>query len=287
MLKGLARAIDGLCFDGAFRRAHGKRLQARMATDRVTRMTAYLDKSIALNTANRHHTLLATLCDRYGSDKGSLQASPPLWSWSPHRYTDFYESMFSHCRQSVRLVFECGLGTPNARFANNMGPAGCPGASLRVWRDYFPNALICGADIDESILFTEERIRTFQVDQTSPPSIERLWKAVGDSGFDLIVDDGMHTFTAGSCLFENSFTRIREGGIYVIEDVSPADWDAYLRFFAAYGVPAELIRFATPGGGDSDYSLFVIRRRATPLPADTIVPGTASATERCSDTLTG
>lgn len=171
--------------------------------------------------------------------------------------------MFAHCRESVRLVFECGLGTTNSVFANNMGPAGRPGASLRVWRDYFPNAIICGGDIDESILFSEERIRTFPVDQTSPLSVQRLWEAVGDSGFDLIIDDGMHTFTAGSCLFENSFSRVRENGLYVIEDVAPADWDAYLRFFATHGVHVELVRFTTPGASDDDYSLFVIRRQAS------------------------
>jgi len=269
MLKHLARAIDHVCFGDAFRRAHGTRLQARAAADRVLRMTNRLGTTITLNAADRHHTLLATLCDRYGSDKGSLRATQHPWSWKPHRYTDFYESMFSHCRQSVRLVFECGLGTTNPGFANNMGPAGRPGASLRAWRDYFPNALICGGDIDASILFTDERIRTFQVDQTSPSSIQRLWEAVGASGFDLIVDDGMHTFTAGSCLFEHSFSRVREGGIYVVEDVSPTDWDAYLRFFDASGVPAELVRFAIPGGGDSDYSLFVIRRPPTVIRADT------------------
>ena len=49
---------------------------------------------------------------------------------------------------------------------------GKPGASLRVWRDYFPNAIIYGADIDKDILFAEERIKTFYIDQLDPVAIK-------------------------------------------------------------------------------------------------------------------
>ena len=41
-----------------------------------------------------------------------------------------------------------------------------PGASLRAWRDFFPNATILGADLDREVLFEEERITTGYMDQT-------------------------------------------------------------------------------------------------------------------------
>lgn len=60
-----------------------------------------------------------------------------------------------------------------------MGDYGPSGASLRVLRDYFPNALIVGADIDKSVLFQEARIKTCYVDQLDAESVRRLWQSVG------------------------------------------------------------------------------------------------------------
>jgi len=59
------------------------------------------------------------------------------------------------------MVFELGLGTNNIGAPSSMGAGGCSGASLRGWREYFPNAHIFGAESDRDILFDEERIWTF------------------------------------------------------------------------------------------------------------------------------
>src|SRR5271165_7030339 len=135
---------------------------------------------------------LSTLCDKYGSDKGAISKTGHPYGWPPHNYADFYEDKFSHCREHFNKVFECGLGTNNPDIPSSMGVSGRPGASLRIWRDYFPNAHIYGADIDKDILFQEERISTFHVDQMSPDSIGQLWNSINTSDFDLIIDDGLH-----------------------------------------------------------------------------------------------
>ena len=57
-----------------------------------------------------------------------------------------------------------------------MGPKGKPGASVRAFRDYFTKAQIFGADIDSEILFSEKRIKTYEVDQCSIDSMEKLFK---------------------------------------------------------------------------------------------------------------
>jgi len=50
-----------------------------------------------------------------------------------------------------------------------------PGSSLRVWKDYFKNAEIYGADLDKTILFNnEDKIHTFYVDQLDSGSIKKM-----------------------------------------------------------------------------------------------------------------
>ena len=100
--------------------------------------------------------------------------------WPAHTYADYYHSLFSHCRSTVKNVFECGIGTNNPDVPSSMGIHGKPGASLRVWyslfcttngllqRDYFPNATVYGADVDANVLFEEERIKTFHVNKLDP-----------------------------------------------------------------------------------------------------------------------
>ena len=102
---------------------------------------------------------ISELCFKHGSDKGYLDysAKTPYW-YKPRNYSEFYFNTFHHCRENIKLVFECGLGTNNITIPSNMGDRAKPGASLKVWRDYFVNAVIIGADIDKDILFNSERI---------------------------------------------------------------------------------------------------------------------------------
>ena len=104
-----------------------------------------------------------------------------------------------------------------------MGSIGKPGASLRMWKDYFPNANIYGADIDRDILFNEERINTYYVDQLNTESIKSMWKDIGLNDFDIIIDDGLHEVNANLNFFFNSFDNLKKNGIYIIEDVKLYD----------------------------------------------------------------
>ncbi len=204
-------------------------------------------------------SLLAQLCDKYGSDKGEIAASGHPYPWPSHTYTDFISRHFDHCREHVKKVFECGLGTNNPNLASSMGVNGKPGASLRVWRDYFPSAQIYGADIDKDILFEEDRIKTFYMDQTNLHSIQEFWKLVADGDFDLMVDDGLHTFEAGICLFNNSIEMLAQSGIYVIEDVYIGELEKYREFFSDLKYRVDFIQLNRPAHELADNSLVVVR----------------------------
>ena len=125
-------------------------------------------------------------------------------------------------KDQVKLVIECGVGTKRQDIPWNMYNIGntTPGAGLRVWRDYFPNAQVIGIDIDPDIIFTEERISTYVCDQKSPKSILSFIKQADlkPNTVDIIIDDGCHEFDANICLFENTKHLLTENGVYIIED---------------------------------------------------------------------
>lgn len=231
-----------------------RRLWQRRSAGRVAERDA-----IDIEYQPRPRQTLASLCDRYGSDKGSRNPGATVYPWPPHSYTDFYALLFDHCRAGVQAVFECGIGTADPKRVSNMGPNGRPGASLRVWRDYFPRATVVGADIDQRVLFEEERIRTHQVDQTCAASIARMWSAEPIAAFDLMIDDGLHTFAAGWCLFEHSHHRLAKHGIYVIEDVGAEDLARYRRQFAPLDWDVHYVRLERRGLPAGDNALVLIR----------------------------
>lgn len=100
-----------------------------------------------------------------------------------------------------------------------MGVKGKPGASLRAFRDFCPNALIFGADIDKRILFQEKRIKTFFVDQTNPSTFNSILEKIPHN-FDLVIDDGLHSPNANIASLEFALKIIKVGGWVVLEDIS-------------------------------------------------------------------
>lgn len=180
------------------------------------------------------HSLLNALCDTYGSDKGEIVPDGHPYPWPSHTYAYFYELLFQLKRQDVRAVLECGLGTNNPNVTSNMGVKGRPGASLRVWRDFFPQAQIIGVDIDAGVLFEEERIKTYQCDQTSADSIASFVERaqVQPTSMDIIIDDGLHEFAAGVSFFENTIDYLTDDGLYIIEDVNAKDYQKYAVYFS-------------------------------------------------------
>jgi len=149
---------------------------------------------------------LKQILDKYGSDKGGY-----------HDYHRVYGHILSS-PSSVTAVLEIGLGTNNEDVISNMGQTGNPGASLRAFRDFLPNAKIYGADVDKRVLFSEDRIRTFFVDQTDLSSFDALGKNVG-TDFDLIIDDGLHSPNANIAVLAFAFNKLKRGGWFVVEDI--------------------------------------------------------------------
>jgi hypothetical protein len=218
------------------------------------------NNEIVIKYVKNNNCELATLCDKYGSDKGEISKSGHPYPWRSHNYTDIYSKLFFNRREEIKIVFECGIGTNNPNITSNMSISGKPGASLRVWRDYFPNAIIYGADIDKAVLFEELRIQTFFINQLDPVSVKNFWNLVDERDVDFILDDGLHTYDAGITLFENSIDYLSREGYYIIEDVSPRDNLKYKNYFNESNYVVDFIHISIPNIGVNDNSLIMIRK---------------------------
>ncbi len=174
---------------------------------------------------------LNKLCKIYGCDKGIFTGSKKFFSWFPHNYTDIYDDLFFDKRLQFKKIFELGIGT-NKVFNKRLERETKPGASLRVWKDYFPNASIFGGDIDSETMFNESRIKTFIVDQTNKESVKKMWSKLKLNDFDVIIDDGLHNFEAAKIFFDSSFKKLSSNGYYFIEDIFYKDFDKYLNYFS-------------------------------------------------------
>jgi hypothetical protein len=150
---------------------------------------------------------LKELFDKHGSDKASVQ-----------RYHLIYGKILKE-RGQVRGILEIGLGTCHTDVLSHMGAQGQPGASLRAFREFLPNATVFGADVDRRILFQEERIQTYWVDQTDPAALRALSTRI-PAELDLIIDDGLHAPNANLAVITFALKHVKVGGWIVIEDIS-------------------------------------------------------------------
>ena len=150
--------------------------------------------------------VLKLLFNKFGSDKST-----------GHNYHHLYGEILKN-KDDISCVLEIGLGTNNVDVVSNMGTRGIPGASLRAFREYLPNATIFGADVDKTILFQDDRIQTYFVDQTDLASLESLGKNIPDS-IDLIIDDGLHSPNANLAVLAFGLKKLKNLGWLVIEDI--------------------------------------------------------------------
>jgi hypothetical protein len=162
----------------------------------------------------KFQTPLCELAYKYGSDK-----CPQI----KHPFTPFYYSLLKSKRRSFKKVLEIGIGylevMPHVKkitgFYKN-------GASLYMWRDFFPQAQIIGADIFSRLMFSDRQIVTFICDQTKIEDLENLIKQNGPD-IDLIIDDGSHEWTDQVFTCQNLMKLVKKDVIYIIEDVREAN----------------------------------------------------------------
>jgi len=117
-------------------------------------------------------------------------------------YMKVYQRYFFDLREAVRNVLELGV---------------YHGASLKTWRDYFPNAEIWGVDINpETPRDHGERIHVIIGSQTDAVALDQVAPGLH---LDIVIDDGSHVVDHMVESLRLLWPRVAQRGFYVIEDL--------------------------------------------------------------------
>ena len=144
--------------------------------------------------------ILDEIAIKYGTDKSSLF----------HNYAIKYDKLLSQFREQFTNILEIGV-----QFGN----------SVRMWEEYFPNAIINGIDIDPNCKkYETERIKIIIANQENETQLKELKKL---GSFDLIIDDGSHIYKHQILTFQTLFPFLKKGGIYVVEDSVTSYWPEF------------------------------------------------------------
>ncbi|WP_341927808.1 CmcI family methyltransferase [Nocardioides psychrotolerans] len=147
---------------------------------------------------------LTELAQHFGTDKHGL-----------HFYTAHYQRHLEHLRGERFTLLEIGIG--------GYVRQGRGGASLRMWKFFFPKAQVIGLDIEDKSFVRAPRIDTYQGSQVDPEVLERI-VAEKKGPLRVVIDDGSHRPEHIRETFRILFPLLEDGGIYAIEDTQTSYW---------------------------------------------------------------
>ena len=163
-------------------------------------------RTVAFIKSIGHGNNLTSLAKIYKTDKGG-----------DHFYTPHYTTHFNKFKDKRISLLEIGVG-------GNENPK-LGGASLRMWKRYFHNGEIFGIDIYDKSFHEENRIKIFKGSQIDKKFLIDVVEKMPVP--DIIIDDGSHINKHVILTFKILFPVLKEGGIYVIEDIQTSYWPDY------------------------------------------------------------
>lgn len=218
---GVVQHVKPLLSDEGWAKLRG--LDPTSRTRDVDRMRVQRDeararavKAEAINQAPDHTTRRTEASD--AADLRSLAGKYRTDKWShQHRYTPHYARHIGYLRNEPFTLLEVGIGG----YARELDG----GASLRMWKEFFPRATIVGLDIEDKKFVDEDRIISYQGSQVDPAILDRILADHPD--IRVIIDDGSHVNEHVVETFRLLFPRLHPQGHYVIEDTQTAYWPRY------------------------------------------------------------
>jgi hypothetical protein len=116
-------------------------------------------------------------------------------------FLDIYENHFKKLRDLDINILEIGVDR---------------GDSLRLWREYFSKAKICGIDIIKKD-FKIDNVEILTGDQSDQKFLNTIISKYNN--FDIIIDDGSHISSHIIKSFSYLFKYLSKNGLYIIEDL--------------------------------------------------------------------
>lgn len=119
-------------------------------------------------------------------------------------YDHFYEKQFKPYTKFPINILEIGIRG---------------GGSIKIWKEYFhPDSEVYGGDIEPFNLI-EDTI-CHQMDMYSTEALNLF----EDSYFDIVIDDGPHTYDSFVNVITEYYSKIKDNGILIVEDVIDPSW---------------------------------------------------------------
>lgn len=127
-------------------------------------------------------------------------------------YFDIYDQYFHKYRGQEVVFVEIGV---------------FQGGSLQMWKEYFgEKAKIYGIDINPACKqFEDEQITILIGDQEDKNFLAEVKKQIPQ--IDILLDDGGHTMKQQINTFEILFDHIKDGGVFLCEDLHTSYWWRY------------------------------------------------------------
>jgi ASC-1-like (ASCH) protein len=117
------------------------------------------------------------------------------------------ENNFSN--KSKLNILEIGIGGHNLNYVG--------GGSLLALSFFFKKSKVFGLDLFDKSFLDTKKIKTFVSNQNELDTFEELLKDT--ESFDLIIDDGSHFVNHQLKNFNFLYTKLKNNGIYIIEDI--------------------------------------------------------------------
>lgn len=177
----------------------------------IKRLKSYISRERKIRLNRKSEKLLGYF---YSNNLNKLAIIFKTDKFGIHNYTPHYQFHLNKFRKQNLNILEIGVGGYDNPEAG--------GHSLRMWKAYFRKSRIFAIDIYDKHLIEESRIKIFKGSQIDLDFMEKVSNEIGN--LDIIVDDGSHINSHVLSTFEFMFPRLKQDGIYFIEDIQTSYW---------------------------------------------------------------